>query len=162
MPSGTLMADSQSSLSSNPFNTYFWTPHFPLLWISLVFWPPWKKPVKPLMVIHEWVDFQTAKLRDRERESPLQQSNGLQQSHKLGLQEWKYTSTRTPSPLTQTMPSISERSNDLANSFPCCWNCVSVARKIAHTHWNLLIQMVQKSIIYQKRNAELLTCQFKI
>jgi hypothetical protein len=38
------------------------------LWISLVFWPPWKKPVKPLMVIHEWVDFQTAKLRDRERE----------------------------------------------------------------------------------------------
>jgi hypothetical protein len=37
------------------------------------------------MVIHEWVDFQTAKLRDRERESPLQQSNGLQQSHKLGL-----------------------------------------------------------------------------
>jgi hypothetical protein len=85
MPSGTLMADSQSSLSSNPFNTYFWTPHFPLSWISLAFWPPWKKPVKPLMVIHEWVDFQTAKLRDRERESPLQQSNGLQQSHKLGV-----------------------------------------------------------------------------
>ncbi len=48
---------------------------------------------------------------------------------KFPWEELGHTSTRTPSPLTQTMPSISERLNDLAKSFACPWNCVSVARR---------------------------------
>jgi hypothetical protein len=38
---------------------------------------------------------------------------------KFPWEELGHTSTRTPSPLTQTTPSISERLNDLAKSFAC-------------------------------------------